>query len=193
MKRTPVVTVSQSAIISAGLASVLRGLLDGNLSITETTPATCEKAITERRPDIIIAETSCIDKVTAETFRSQGIRIVGLITSAVPQETIKRFDDTVSIYDPRELISKVITRNLPSDTPDDKFKELSPREKDVIVGVVKGLSNKEIADLLNVSINTIMTHRRNIASKLQIHSPAGLTIYAIVSNLVNLDDIKTNF
>ena len=46
--------------------------------------------------------------------------------------------------------------------------------------------------MLNVSVNTIMTHRRNIASKLHIHTPAGLTIYAIVSNLVSLDDIKAD-
>ncbi len=45
-------------------------------------------------------------------------------------------------------------------------KVLSQREKDVVTGIVKGLSNKEIATEMNVSVNTVMTHRRNIASKL---------------------------
>lgn len=67
---------------------------------------------------------------------------------------------------------------------------LSDREKEVIVCVVKGLSNKEIAEQLFISVNTVMTHRRNISRKLQIHSPAGLTIYAIVNGLINLDEIK---
>ena len=67
---------------------------------------------------------------------------------------------------------------------------LSDREKDVIVSLVQGMSNKEIADHLYISINTVITHRRNIARKLQIHSPAGLTIYAIVNGLVDISSVK---
>ena len=67
---------------------------------------------------------------------------------------------------------------------------LSEREKEIIVQVVKGLSNKEIAEVLFISVNTVMTHRRNIARKLQIRSAAGLTIYAIVNGLVNLDEVQ---
>ncbi len=75
-----------------------------------------------------------------------------------------------------------------TDTPSGET--LSEREKEVIVCVVKGLSNKEIAEQLFISINTVMTHRRNISRKLQIHSAPGLTIYAIVNGLVNLEDVK---
>jgi len=67
---------------------------------------------------------------------------------------------------------------------------LSDREKDVIISLVQGMSNKEIADHLCISVNTVITHRRNIARKLQIHSPAGLTIYAIVNNLVDISSVK---
>lgn len=67
---------------------------------------------------------------------------------------------------------------------------LSTREKEIIACVVKGMTNKEIAETLYLSVHTVMTHRRNIARKLQIHSPAGLTIYAIVNKLVELSDIK---
>ena len=67
---------------------------------------------------------------------------------------------------------------------------LSDREKDVIISVVQGMSNKEIADHLFISVNTVITHRRNIARKLQIHSPAGLTIYAIVNGLVDISSVK---
>ena len=67
---------------------------------------------------------------------------------------------------------------------------LSDREKEVIIGVVQGLQNKEIADRLYISVNTVITHRRNIARKLQIHSPAGLTIYAIVNGLVDISSVK---
>ena len=67
--------------------------------------------------------------------------------------------------------------------------ELSEREKDVLIQVVKGLSNKEIADILCISTHTVITHRKNITRKLNIHSTAGLTIYAIVNKLVDLKEL----
>ena len=69
---------------------------------------------------------------------------------------------------------------------------LSQREKEIITCVVKGLSNKEIADQLFISIHTVITHRRNIARKLQIHSPTLLTVYAIVNKLVDISEVKVN-
>ena len=68
--------------------------------------------------------------------------------------------------------------------------ELSEREKDVLIQVVKGLSNKEIADVLCISMHTVISHRKNIARKLNIHSTAGLTIYAIVNKLVDLNSLE---
>lgn len=67
--------------------------------------------------------------------------------------------------------------------------ELSEREKDVLIQVVRGLSNKEIADTLCISTHTVITHRKNIAHKLNIHSTAGLTIYAIVNKLVDINTL----
>ncbi len=64
--------------------------------------------------------------------------------------------------------------------------ELSERERDVLIQVVRGLSNKEIADVLCISMHTVVTHRKHITAKLNIHSIAGLTIYAIVNKLVDL-------
>lgn len=65
---------------------------------------------------------------------------------------------------------------------------LSPREKDIVRLVAQGKGNKEIADRLCISTHTVATHRRNISSKLDIHSGAGLTIYAIINGLVDLPD-----
>ena len=64
---------------------------------------------------------------------------------------------------------------------------LSDREKEIIVCLVQGMSNKEAAARLFISVNTVITHRRNIARKLQIHSLAGLTIYAIANNLTDFN------
>ena len=73
---------------------------------------------------------------------------------------------------------------------DDPQLVLSQREREIVACVACGMSNKQIADKLFLSIHTVTTHRRNICSKLQIHTPSGLTIYAIVHKLVKLQDIK---
>ncbi|MBP9998752.1 MAG: helix-turn-helix transcriptional regulator [Bacteroidales bacterium] len=68
--------------------------------------------------------------------------------------------------------------------------ELSDREKEILKYVAQGLLNKEIADRLNISINTVITHRKNITGKTGIKSVAGLTAYAILNNLVDINSIE---
>ncbi len=67
---------------------------------------------------------------------------------------------------------------------------LSDREKEVLACIVRGLSNKEISARLFISVNTVLTHRKNISRKLDIHSVSGLTIYAIVNHIVNIEDVR---
>lgn len=99
---------------------------------------------------------------------------------------IRRLEQQVRQSDVTRHISDMVFKAGTSENPD----ALSDREKDVIIALVQGMSNKEIADHLFISINTVITHRRNIARKLQIHSPAGLTIYAIVNSLVDISSVK---
>ncbi len=75
-------------------------------------------------------------------------------------------------------------------TEKEKLETLSDREKDIIVCITKGMNNKEIADYLFLSVHTVTTHRRNISNKLQLHTTAGLIIYAIANKLVNIEDIR---
>lgn len=97
---------------------------------------------------------------------------------------IRRLEHKTRQNDVSVKISNMINKNSESN------ESISDREKDVIISLVQGMSNKEIADHLCISINTVITHRRNIARKLQIHSAAGLTIYAIVNNLVDISAVK---
>ena len=97
------------------------------------------------------------------------------------------------IFDDLERLSKKISGllNVPSEEEELESQDaLSQREKEIVICVVKGMTNKEIAEKLFLSIHTVITHRRNISKKLQIHSAAGLTIYAIVNKLVTLNDVK---
>lgn len=93
----------------------------------------------------------------------------------------------------KQTMQDSVTKNISSMVfkgGQDNGDALSDREKEVIVSLVQGMSNKEIASHLFISINTVITHRRNIARKLQIHSLAGLTIYAIVNGLVDISSVK---
>ncbi|MBQ9093861.1 MAG: hemerythrin domain-containing protein [Prevotella sp.] len=96
---------------------------------------------------------------------------------------IRHLENKMRQNDVSVKISRMLHQNKSQDG-------LSARERDVVVALVQGMSNKEIADHLCISTNTVITHRRNIAKKLQIHSPAGLTIYAIVNNLVDISSVK---
>lgn len=98
---------------------------------------------------------------------------------------IKRLERLTKQDDVSKNISSMVFKG-----GQDNSEMLSDRERDVVIGVVQGLLNKEIADRLCISVNTVITHRRNIARKLQIHSPAGLTIYAIVNGLVDISSVK---
>lgn len=98
---------------------------------------------------------------------------------------IRRMEQRLKQNDVTKNISSMVFKG-----GQDNGEALSERERDVIIGVVQGLQNKEIADRLYISVNTVITHRRNIARKLQIHSPAGLTIYAIVNGLVDISSVK---
>lgn len=98
---------------------------------------------------------------------------------------IRRMEKKVRQSDVSKNISTMVFKSGP-----DSGDLLSDRERDVVVCVVQGMSNKEIASSLFISLNTVITHRRNIARKLQIHSSAGLTIYAIVNGLVDIGNVK---
>ena len=104
-----------------------------------------------------------------------------------------QLEDTIFIPVVSLLESQVDVNEEVEDNANESIQEketLSDREKEIITGVVKGQTNKEIADNLFISIHTVLTHRRNIARKLGIHSPAGLVIYAIVNGIVSIEDIK---
>mgnify|MGYP000190612032 FL=1 len=116
-----------------------------------------------------------------------------MVCSVIDNNALKEYDESIAICDDLEAITGKINHLLHAEEEEEKDNEqetLSQREKEIITCVVKGMTNKAIADKLYLSIHTVITHRRNIARKLQIHSPAGLTIYAIVNKLVELQDIK---
>ena len=95
---------------------------------------------------------------------------------------------------PQETIIEQLQLLLANDSntyqPGESNKGLSLRETDVLQQIVKGITNKEIADKLNISLNTVLTHRKNITTKLGIKTVSGLTFYAIMNGIISGDDIE---
>lgn len=190
MKHVTIALLTPSDIIKSGISVILKSIPDIHVNILYWTENDIQNGIPAKKPSLIIADSLLLngDSITSIRNIAPETRIITMSTGQLPQAIAKNYDAIISIYDNTESISSTIKQCLITD--ENGTKELTPREKDVVIGIVKGLSNKEMALKMNVSVNTVMTHRRNIASKLQIHSAAGLTIYAIVSKLVRIEDVK---
>lgn len=81
------------------------------------------------------------------------------------------------------------SRPTAAKTADDALQKLSQREKDVLRLIVKGRLNKEVADELKISLATAIFHRNNICDKLQTRSVGKLTVMAVLSGLVDINEI----
>jgi DNA-binding NarL/FixJ family response regulator len=80
-------------------------------------------------------------------------------------------------------------KNLPPIPDVLQQKVLSDREIEVMSLIVQGYINKEIADKLNISLSTVITHRKNIMDKLGMKSVSALTIYAVMHGYVDINKI----
>ena len=104
------------------------------------------------------------------------------------------FKFVINIFDSQSKINKIFGKI--SDFIDNKIKEplidkeLSNREQAILQMIARGLTSKQIGDKLGISSQTVSSHRKNISSKLEIKTVSGLTVYAILNNLISVDEAK---
>ena len=187
-----------SMIVRTGLVSVLKHLPDLEVHTLEiTSKEGLQHCMQSHVPEILIINPLFEGWFDVEAFRQTyqvpDMKIISLICSVVDSNQLKGYDDTANLFDDVESLTHKISvlMNVGQDDENDQD-SLSQREKEIIGCVVRGMTNKEIAEKLFISVHTVITHRRNITRKLQIHSAAGLTIYAIVNKLVELSEVKMN-
>ncbi|GAB6011698.1 helix-turn-helix transcriptional regulator [Viscerimonas tarda] len=121
---------------------------------------------------------------------SKDTSVIALVYNLIDEQFYRSYDDVIRINDSESKIEEALDKCFKESKTAPDQEELSDREKDILIGVVKGMSNKEIADFHNISIHTVITHRRNIGRKLGIHSASGLTVYAIINKFVDIKDIS---
>lgn len=201
MKNNEVIRIAiaeTSLIIRGGLNAALKRLTNVKVQPIELlSMEALHDCVRTQCPDMLIVNPTFGDYFDVARFRDETsgkrLRLIALVTSFVDASLLNKYDESISIFDDLEILSKKIAglMNVASGEEEiDSQDALSQREREIVICVVKGMTNKEIAEKLFLSIHTVITHRRNISKKLQIHSAAGLTIYAIVNKLVALSDVK---
>ena len=118
--------------------------------------------------------------------------VLALEGPAVTEDILRQYDGAVSLYDDAAGIVRKIRSAMDSRLPEPSGEgnELSSREKEILVCVAQGMLNKEIADKFSLSIYTVITHRKNITRKTGIKTVAGLTVYAILNNLIDINSVQ---
>lgn len=192
-QRVHIIVAEPSLIVRSGVIAVLKKI--SNIDITESCDIlTLVPQIDKCQPDILLINPSCVGIYLLQQIRSKvemsNLKIIALQHNLLDNTLLEQYDEVISIYSSSNTIKETLMGAIHIEKVNHK-KELSIREREIVICIVKGLTNKQIANQLFLSTHTIMTHRRNITNKLQIHSSSGLTIYAIVNKLVELNDIKS--
>ncbi len=196
MRRCKVAIVEESAVIAEGLRALLAAEGEFETVYVAEDLRTLNERFALVAPDVVIVSTSLScglpRNVRAAYPDLRNTAVVALSVAVRDDEILRQFDGVLNIYDkPSSMVKKLRAAVEQSEAnPYDESHDLSERERDVLVRVAKGLSNKEIADDLNISIHTVMSHRKNIVHKTGIKSVAGLTVYALLNNLLDRNDVE---
>ncbi len=196
--RHKVLLIVPSRIVARGLEGIFHDLGEFSVGgILTDLSHSAEVRLKNIEADIII-----VDPVVFEySARSAGrmrisecsdAAVVALQTIQMEDDVWRQYDEVINLYDSAPAIIKKLrdTLNSRREIPKTESMDLSAREREILVCVAKGMLNKEIADLYNLSIYTVITHRKNITRKTGIKTVAGLTVYALLNNLIDASSVE---
>jgi len=177
--------VEPSELIIEGLKSILDGQIRFKVLEPEMNADHLEERLLAAHPDIVLMNPTLVDNPT-RLRGDQPLALVALVYQYVERDVLKNYDAVVDIRDSRAVILETLAQVSPGEVDSSKSNyELTKRETAVLVQLAQGKTNKEIADALNVSVHTVISHRKNITHKTGIKSVAGLTVYAMLNNLID--------
>lgn len=195
MKRS-IIIIEPSVIVSSGLTDILNDSHEFSVVACETDAENLDAVIIAQKPQILLINPMLNINVT-QVKAEHDLPVAAILYQQLPPSELKKFDLVINIFDSRHSIVSSISNAIENREKGSRQRqadyELSKREISVLVLVAKGLRNKEIADRLNVSEHTIMTHRKNIMQKTGIKSVAGLTVYAMLNGLIDEDSLDDVF
>ena len=193
-----ILLIIPSAIVARGLEQVFARLGEFEVScILSDLPANPQAQLSRMEADAIILDPSLFGYAARGNGKALlsaacDAAILAVETSLLDDNTRKQYDGVISLSDaPADIIRTV--RQAVSERTEQNRSEgegLSVREREILVCVAKGMLNKEIADHFNISIHTVITHRKNITRKTGIKTVAGLTVYALMNGLIEMSSIE---
>ena len=188
--KTRILLVEPSAIVGKGLLAMLQSQTRFTVADVVSDADNVESLIEAHRPDVLIINPDLGPDL--KKIRNVGkVAVVALVYSHVPQSVLRHYDAIIDIDASETEVVGVIDSVTTVSEGDGEG--LTKREVSVLVLVAEGFMNKEIADKLNVSVHTVISHRKNITRKTGIKSVAGLTIYAMVNNLIDSKSLDKIF
>lgn len=193
IKNKHVLIITPDFLQAHGLKTLLEDIFsDENFSFTLTTddikinPTKCDLLFV--RSDYYFSLYNKLAPVKNKTIvlnKGQSLGVTDISVLNIFQDQDSLIDDLNNL-----CISKLNQRTSGNQQSIDNKFELSDREIEVLALIAKGYMNKTIADELNISINTVLTHRKNLTSKLGIKTVSGMTMYAILNGLISAEDIQ---
>ena len=187
-----VVLIEPSEIIATGITAIKNGSPKFCIAQTLNDPSYYNS--NDSDTDIVIINPTVVDYNDRLDIRSwlgtSNTALVALTHSNYEESVLRQYDECIGIYDNAARVIQKLKNAIEENgkNPKNELNELSSREKDILAAVAMGKTNKEIADEFNISIYTVISHRRNISQKLGINSIPGLTVYAIMNKLVDISD-----
>jgi len=186
----------QSFLVRKGLAAVISKIPTTKILHSLDSEDEAYNILKNTHADFIILNPDIFYKQKIEDTLKKvcKTRTIGLISN--PDKDISNFPFTEIIYynDTQSIILKkinhLIEKKQSTLKKQKKQEEISSREASIVKYIALGYTNKEIADKLFISTHTVVTHRKNITRKLGIKTAPGLTIYAIINNIINIEDTK---
>jgi DNA-binding NarL/FixJ family response regulator len=195
ISKMKILIFERSFLIRQGIASVLIEIGQCELADDFSDTAQFLSSVKMFRPGIIIINLDLLKEIPEKTIKSlkKDIEFILIALCKVNQvmeestidEIITYNDDKQQIINTLSLFINKISRAKVREKANN---QLSEREKDIVTMVAKGLTNKEIAMELFLSVHTVITHRKNIGRKLGIKSVSGITVYAILNKLIEMKD-----
>ena len=193
--RNRVIICEASEIIANGLAEIVDSMAQFDVVSRLDSPEHVSEKITASDANLLIIDPALLGYHNRD-FLSQlckehpQVTMVALVTSYHDHSMLTPYSGVIEINDTRSKIINKMNEFAQSEiTKNTDDVELSKRETDVLIAVAKGMMNKEIADQMNISIHTVISHRKNITRKTGIKSVSGLTVYALLNNLINEDEL----
>ncbi len=193
--KTNILIIEEYQLLFEGLKKILT---DGNKDViiwwaksTKSAEVILEKqhiTIAIANPLLLKTEESLFCK-----FKNHfaNIRWIAFVHDYIPNDQLNTFVGTIEIGQEPSLIRSIFQKTIfdnREEQPKDKSSHLSEREINVLKLLIDGYSNKEVADKLSLSTHTVISHRKNISIKTGIKSLAGLTIYAILNNIITIEN-----